>query len=369
MKIALIGPAHGHNIQPFLKYLNGLTSNNAVDFFFHGKDSFSEEYKNLNFIKIFTVNSLKTSLSNVSQYDVIWLMGGGRLVYIIPFFFLFTKAKCKTILHVWSESLPRLANKNSLKGRFTAFFLSFFNLINCNWYGTSKILETKFPKTTVVNPLGLTMDYFKEATNPDVEILKLIKLVDNDTYNFYYPKSFTESSRHDIIINAAADLKTESIKSFKIYFWEGNVVDDQRKKEMIALIKKHNLQDVVILLKKVKFFSFEDINLLWKKMDCGLQIAQFDQLSNTIFEPLINKKDLIISDIPPYHFISDFFDFKLPLTPLKIDAVKEQMKLKIQGKNRASDLEKQNRLEKIKEKYIFEKSLSNFLLKLENQEF
>jgi len=187
--------------------------------------------------------------------------------------------------------------------------------------------------------------------------------VDSESYNFFYPKSFTYSSRHDLVIEAVNILsRKDEVARFKVYFLEGNVVDETRKSELIEMIAKYNLQDVVILLPNVAYFSAPELNVIWKVMDCGLQMAEHDQLSHTIWEPIVNGKDIVISDIAPYRYIETYFGFCLPLTPLNVYDVVNVMTGMINGENRASDKVKMSRIDHLKACYDFE---ANFRLILD----
>ncbi|WP_299764744.1 hypothetical protein [uncultured Dokdonia sp.] len=362
MKIAMIGPGYGHNIKPFLDYFETDISH-SLDFYYHTNDFLIEKYEKINFFS--TPKRINYLLKHIKSYDVIWLMGGGRLMYLLYFILLFKKKKSHAILHIWSEDLPRSIMQKSFMGIFKKIMVSNFTIINCNWFGTANIFKGKIKNKVQVNALGMVNDYFLDIDSPDRDLKKILDKIDNNTYNFYYPKSFTKSSRHDLVIEAANILKEKNKLNFKIYFWEGNVVDIAFKKNVLNLIDKYDLSSYVILLKKDKFYSTEEFNLLWGKMDCGLQIAEYDQISNTVFEPLINEKDIIISDIEPYRYLEHYFGFKLVLTPLKTKDIAIRMEGMITGKMRTDIKEKSDIKKSILEKYRFETNFNSNLKKLE----
>ncbi|CAM1366727.1 putative Glycosyltransferase [Tenacibaculum sediminilitoris] len=362
MKIALIGPGYGHNIEPYLNSLNN--SNHEVDFYFHNKSIFELKYKNIQYFKL-PLTFIKLFFL-VRKYDVIWLMGGGRLLYLVSFLSFFKKGKCKLVIFPYSEVLPRRTTEESFSGKITLLALSRFTLIHCGWFGIADLLHPKLKKKAVVHPMGLNRFYYKSTDNPDPDIVRLLEKVDKESYNFYYPKSFTRASRHDLVIEAVNELiKEEDFPDFKVYFIGGNAEDIERYNELIYKIGSYKLENKIIVLKKEKFFKTEDINLLWSRMDCGLQIAEHDGISTTIFEPLINKKELIISDIPPYKYLKSYFGFELELTPLNTNSIKNAMKSKVNGVNLINSLEKEKIHNIIKEKYSFETNINKLLLRFE----
>lgn len=363
MKLALFGPGFGHNIEPFLDHFNSKTSIEC-DFYYHGMNSFNKKYTGLNYFSI--KKNLIQFVSNVSKYDVIWLMGGGKLMYLLYILLYFRKKKSTTVIHIWGEQLPLRAISNNLYGKITSNILRTFDIINCNWYGTADILRPNFKDKVQVNVLGLSDLYFNPPENIDPEIIKMMSLVDETTYNFYYPKSFLSVSRHDLVVEAVNILRNRSLDNFKVYFTEGNANNIERQNEIRGLIHKYDLQEYIIILDRVKYFDTQNFNLLWGKMDCGLQIAQHDQLSNTIFEPLINKKELIISNIAPYQYIEEFFGFHLELTNLDMFDLALAMENKITLKSQTSDSEKELILNLIKERYTFKTNFETTFNKVLN---
>lgn len=363
MKIALIGPGYGHNIIRYLKYFDE-QKEHEVDFYFHNKDAFSKEYSNLTFLAV--PKKLIFLFRNARKYDVIWLMGGGRLVYVIALLKLFMRYNSKLVISPYGEDLPRRSTEKNFKGFITTKALLRFTHIHCGWYGIADLLNPKLKSKILLHVTGLNEDFYKISNNPNEEIEKLMNLIDNNSYNFYYPKSFLNVSRHDLVIEAVYRLKSEKLlPPFKVYFFGGNSIDNERYDYLISLISQYNLKNDIIILPKNIFFKTVDLNLIWSKVNCGLQIAQWDGLSTTIFEPLINGKELIISDIPPYRYLQSYFGVNFELTSLTAEAIAEEMRKKILGINTKSEEEKSKIKEVIQEKYSFEKNIEKLLLRFE----
>lgn len=362
MKIAVIGPGYGHNIEPYLKFLN--SSGHIIDFYYHNRSTFESKFDRINFIKL--SSSILKLFVSANKYDIIWLMGGGRLIYIVSILKYFIGSKTKLVIFPYSEELPRRTTEQSLNGRITLMALSNFTLIHCGWYGLADLLNVKLKDKILIHPMGLSESYYKTTKSPDLDIFKLIDKVGDDSYNFYYPKSFTMSSRHDLVIEAVYQILSEgNIPKFKVYFIGGNVEVEDRYNQILKMISEYSLQNEIIILNKEKFFKTEDFNLLWNKMDCGLQIAERDGISTTIFEPLINKKELIITDIPPYRYLESHFGFKIKLTSLDTSSIAESMKNKILGINLNNIEKKEKTYNIIRDKYSFEKNIESLLEKFE----
>ncbi|QTD37306.1 glycosyltransferase [Polaribacter batillariae] len=362
MKIALFGPGHGHNMYSFISYFDK-DSRFEVDFYYHGDNQFEKEYNKLNYFKF--SKKFLYFVFNVRKYDFIWLMGGGRLIYLLFIPLLFKKKKCVTILHIWGETLPLRAVSDNIFGKFTRFLIKYYEVINCNWYGTAEILKKKIKNGSVkVNVLGLSEEYFLKPNPVDQEIIKLKKKVSKNSYNFYYPKSFLSVSRHDLVVEAVKILKMQNLPAFKVYFIDGNAVNIERQNYIKDLVKKYDLSETVILLERVKYFDTKNFNLMWEVMDCGLQIAEHDQLSNTIFEPLINKKELIISNIPPYKYLKKYFGFDFNLVPLDANKIAEEMKKKILNENAKNQEQKERIKNIIIDKYYFSTNFNKALNKM-----
>lgn len=363
MDIALIGPGYGHNIIPYLKFLNG-QKKHSVDFYYHHKDSYSQEYTNLNFLSI--TRNLLSLFFNVRKYNVIWLMGGGRLLYIIALVRFFIRKDCKLVISPYGEQLPRETTEKNIKGWLTLKALSCFTHIHCGWYGIADLLHSKLKSKILIHVMGLNKDFYEVSPNPDTGIIELMGYISNNEYNFYYPKSFLRVSRHDLVIEAVRILKEDkNLPPFKVYFLGGNERDNQRYNELLEQVSSYKLQSDIIFLTKTKFYKTEDLNLVWQKIDCGLQIAQWDGLSTTIFEPLINEKELIISDIPPYKYLKGFFGFDFNLTPVNASDIAQEMKFKILDINAKSKEEKGAIKAAIKGKYSFENNIEKLLLRFE----
>ncbi len=362
MKILMFGPAYGHNIQPFIDFFENNISFDLT-FAYSGKNDFLASTKNVKFVE-YSKNPLslcKLSLTIKKEYDIIWYHGG----YELNLLFLihsFKNKKTKLILNVWGEHIPRILLKDNAEGKKYFKYYNKADIIQCNWYGIQNLLLQKFQKTKLpVLPWGLDKEFFE---NGDVQINstteKFISSINHHKINFFYPKSFTEASDHRCIIEACRLLNEKGISNFCIYFWSGNVSRGNFEIEAVNNISKYNLQDI-IKIEKHEFLPFYDIKLIWKQMDCGLQIAINDQLSSTLLEPMFLEKELIATNIEPYQLLNNKFpELKLKLIKREPEVLAHEMNEIINGK-RTSETILENRKKIIEKEFNFEKNIQKML--------
>lgn len=363
MNVVMFGPCFGHNIEPFLDFFHK-RKNHKLSFVFTGDNFFfkSKKYSNIKFFKLNfnPVLIFKTIAVIKSKPDLIWFHANN--VYVLLFFLFFRNKKNLFVINVWSEKIPRLILSNSLKGKLWKYALSKGDYIQCNWYGTEGLLKKSLLNSDiVVHPWGLHEDYFKsEYDNIGNIALDFVKNLPKDKIKFYYPKSITFSSDHDAIINAVADLVKKSITNFVVYFWMGNILDKKREKELVDKISKLQLSDF-IKMEKHDYISYNDIKYIWSKMDVGLQIAIFDQLSSTLLEPMLMQKNLIITDIEPYQKLNEIYsNINLKLTSRKPEALSKVINYYIDGGG-SSEQTLLTRKKMVEENFNFSKNLEKSL--------
>ena len=84
-----------------------------------------------------------------------------------------------------------------------------------------------------------------------------------------------------------------------LQFLSGRLEDHRNlKAESHRMIKQLNLTDHIKFVEH-GFLPFADIISIWKAVDCGLQIAAHDALSTSLMEPMLFKKEVIVSKIFP----------------------------------------------------------------------
>lgn len=359
----MYGPAYGHNIAPFLDYFE---HNNefSLTYIYRGKKEFITKYGNIHFFK-YSLNPLKLlSLFKIlhSNIKLIWIHGGYNPLTLAVFYFL-KPSKTIITVNVWNEYLPRTLSKKTLKNLAHKQILKRFNYIQCNWYNTSILMENLGFKNIKVFLWGLDNTFFKkneknvDKLNPFVS--GFLQNLPQDKVKFFYSKSFTISSRHDILVEALHKLKLNGILNFQVYFWLGNVNDQKIYSGIVSIINDFDLHENVHIIQH-PFIDIQEYRTIWEFMDCGLQIAEMDQLSSTFTEPLALKKELIATKIKPYIIFEEKFDLQLNLVELNSDAIYERLKNFILGA-RTSSVEIEKRFSALKNNYCFQQNLQNTL--------
>lgn len=333
MKVLMFhGRAGGHNILPFLEYFNDSTEH-KLTFVYSNDRTYYPEKDKIEYHK-FSFNPKKLfRLSKIigGEYDLIWYHGGHSA--LILFVFSLLRSKNSTfIFNVWNEWLIQKAKRGGIKGKMFQYGIRHADVIHCNWHGTAQVLaDTGWHSNIKVFYWGLQKENFSEHLIPESEETKdFIAQLPVDKVKFFFPKSISPNSRHDLVIQAASKLVNKGITNFTAYLWLGNSNDEELLGEYSLQIKSLGLDENVIL-KKHGFLSFGDMQLIWKQMDAGLQIAANEQLSTTFLEPQFYEKEIVVTDILPYRIYNDKFDVQIPLIPLKTEAVAESMEAIISG--------------------------------------
>lgn len=358
----MFGPAYGHNIQPFIEFFE-MNSSYELTFAYSGQNDFLSTTENIKFVSYSKnpISLLKLSSVIKKEYDIIWYHGGYEL-NLLRLINSFKNKNTKVVLNVWGEHIPRIMLKNDAKSKKYLKYYKKAYIIQCNWYGVQKLLLQNFPEDKLpVLPWGLDKEFFRKSDAPLNPVTqKFIDSVDGEKTNFFYPKSFTEASDHDCVIEAVRILKDKGVYQFCVYFWTGNISRGNFEKDAIEKIKKYQLEEF-IKIEQHEFLPFNDIKAIWEKMDCGLQISIHDQLSSTLIEPLYMKKELIATNIEPYQILlKKSPELELNLIERKPKALGYRMDDFIDG-NTTSDTVLQNRKKVIEKEFNFEKNIQKMM--------
>jgi len=327
------GRAGGHNIMPFLEYFNSSKEHNLTYLYSNDRTYYPKE-ENIAFYK-FALSPLKflRFLKLIRKpYDLIWYHGGHSGLI----FFLFASLRRKKstfIFNVWNEWLIHKAKKGGIKGWLFKSAVKKSDIVHCNWYGTAEVLrETGWNNNIKVFFWGLHREYFATNTNIELEeeTKQFIAALPPQKTKFFFPKSISPNSRHDLVIDAAEELVKNGVEDFVVYFWVGNTNDPELMEKYEEFIRQKGVEEQVKLVRH-GFLPFRDMMHIWHHMDSGLQIAANEQLSTTFLEPQFFKKEIVVTDIPPYRIFNDKFPVNIPLVQLNANDIANEMKKIIKG--------------------------------------
>jgi hypothetical protein len=359
----MYGPAYGHNIETFIEYFQH-HKNYKVDFVFTGDDDFAkdEKYAAINFIKIALYPHLIIQLIFLirKKPDLMWVHASN--IYHLLFLNFFRSKKTILNINIWSEKVPRLAAGNSFKGKLWKYILDKADYVQCNWYGTKKLVNEIVDTEVVVFPWGLHQDYFEDSNKEISKIAQdFVNGLPTDKVKFFYPKSITFASDHVAVVDATYDLVQKGVTNFVVYFWMGNVLDKGMELNLRAKINELNLNDY-INIEQHNYISYSDIKFVWSKMDVGMQIAIFDQFSTSVIEPMLMQKELVITKIDPYIKLIELYPkIALKLTERSAVNISKEMNNYILGE-RSTDEVLNSRAQMVKDEFNFNENLEKMLL-------
>ena len=362
--IIMYGPGYGHNIMPFLEFFNDNDSYKLI-FVYRNNSEFQTKFTNVEFFRYSLKPKVILNFYRLlkCQAKLIWFHGGFN-IFTLFVFLLFKQKKTKILLNIWGEYLPRILLKKNIKSSFYKNVLKHYDFIQCNWFNTYNLLKKTGLKNGLVKFWGLDDQIFREESwkskNTGSFVTDFINQIPDNKIKFFYPKSFSKYSRHDLLIEAVYKIKQDKIENFIIYLWLGNENDKNIFSELSMKIINYNLQDNVKIIEHPFINQFEYWKI-WSFMDCGLQIAEFDQISSTFTEPIALKKDIIATEIESYIIFKGIFEIKLELVPLTIEDLYFKIRKFIEGEKTPYN-ELINRSQKLETKYNFQKNLSQSLL-------
>ena len=360
MKLLLIGPAHGHNIEPFLDYFNK-SNNYSTEIAYSGKNEFSAKYKNIKFLEIEKkTSSIISFAKSIRKVDFIWIHGGYDIRIIALIVFL-KKIKTKINLNFWGEVVPRRITTKSFYSFIYKLLIKRIDFLQCNWYGTYNILEKDFKNKLNMFPWGMEKSFFSRKTEQmSLEAKEFANKISKYKVKFFFPKSTSIYAKHDLVIEAAHLYNQKNInKDYVIIFWLGNSNDEILLSKYESLIEKYKLKDNIII-QRHSFLDFSDIKFIWESVDYGINFVTIDQLSTSILEPMLMKKELLISDIDAYRLLNTKYDLNLNLITNNAESIYLNLKFFIDGLNiNNSMLDYRKKI--IEEEFNFNKNIEKMM--------
>lgn len=359
MKILMYGPPKGHNIKLYLDFFEKYSDEFQLTYVFTGKQRYSfQDFQTIEFIdyKKEWPKFINLLFFRLKTFDLIWTHNWVKF-YVVLLNIWFKPRSTKMNFSVWSEPLPRETHKNTFKGFVYRYIFTHVDSLQNLWFGTYNIIKRKLPNAPLqMIPWGLASMYFNHKDECQTQEAKsFIASLPQEKTKFFWPKSISYASRHDLIIEAAMKLKAKGITDFVVYFWLGNAINEKIFDELLAKLKKSGVENLVKVVEH-GFLPFEDIIQIWKNMDVGLQIASHDALSTSLLEPLFFKKEVIVTNIEPYQLLEKQFDLNLKLIDQNADELANRMEqLIIDSKTSNDELEKRHQI--VATNFNFEKNV------------
>ncbi|MEQ8323351.1 MAG: hypothetical protein RH916_01610 [Vicingaceae bacterium] len=356
-EILMFGPPKGHNIKLYLDFFQKYKNEFKLTYFYSGKKVYSfEPYTDITFVhRLLNILAFLSVFKKTERLELIWIHNWTP-VYVI-LILLFLRRKSKIVFSVWSEPIPRMTLGEGIKAKTYRFIFKKMDFIQCLWFPTYELMKriNSNPKV-VLFPWGLSESYFKHShdTVYSQETIEFVDSLESNKINFFWPKSISGASRHDIVIESCKQLREAGVLNFKVYFWLGNAVKRKLYYKLERQIAKFDLSTHVIFVHH-SFLTFNEIRYIWSKMDVGLQIAAHDALSTSFLEPLFLKKPVVVSKIAPYQIFESHFNLKLDLVELNPSSLKNHMLSYIQGRE-ITNAELNKRSEVISTYFNFEKN-------------
>lgn len=369
INILMYGPPKGHNIKLYLDFFQHNSNTYKLTYVFTGKQRYPlNEFSNITFIdyKKDFFQFLKLVISGFRGFELIWIHNWVKF-YIVLINLWFKNKSVKLNFSVWSEPLPRELYKSTIKGFIYRYIFKNSDSVQNLWYGTYNLINRRLEDVNLqVIPWGLSNIYYNHKDEcVTQEAANFIKELPRNKVKFFWPKSISYASRHDLIIEAAELLKNDGVSNFVVYFWLGNAINPKIFQDLVQLIKDKEVEEYIEIVEH-EFLPFEDIIQIWKAMDVGLQIASHDALSTSLLEPLFFKKEVIVTNIEPYEILKQKFDFEINLINQDKNELKQAMNNLIRG-NKTSEIELEKRHNTVSLNFNFEENIKKQIIAATSQ--
>lgn len=338
IKLLMLGPGIGHNILPWLEFMNELKDYDITFLCssFHFKEN---EFKNIKIVqqslKIKHIFNIRNIFKD-DKFDIFFIQGGNSSLNTLLFVLLiYSKI---SILNIWGESILDRSIHGSIRDRFSYYFLfKKINYILFSWYGTLQKFEKIYPKLqnkTWLLFLGLSKTWFsKEVDPPSSFVQNLLSSLPAEKRICIWPKSLIYGNRFDLVIRALKKLSEnnpELVKKFLLLIWGGNNEDPPYRAEIESFIKENNLENIIEIIDH-PFLEFSDMVHVMNRSDFYINFGNTDQLTNTILEAMLFEKPLAISDIQPYRLLNEKLNLNMKLIPNDVENISNAFKELITG--------------------------------------
>lgn len=313
MKVLMTGPGKGHNVKRFLTWFNEEHEEHSLTYLrYNGADHYDlGEFPNVHFL---APKALFGFIKAIRQADFIWVHNWTNWPYL-RIILAFKKKSTVLNFNFWSEKLILGVLDGSRP--HASFYRKFFaecDVLQTSWFSVKNHVDQLNHPNSQMLRWGFEEDYFTPYEESELSDFtqSFVRDMDADTFYFFVPKSIGFPNRHDLMVEAAAELKKKINQPFKVIFWKGNRTESEVEKQLIHRIEELDLQQVVEIVTH-PFLRNTDMVHIWKHMDAGLQLCDQDQLSTAFTEPLLFERPIIASAIPSYTVFNAHFGVHIPL--------------------------------------------------------
>jgi hypothetical protein len=280
--------------------------NNFYNIIFFKK--YNEMMKTSFLKRFFYLKKIAKKIDEINP-DIIHIHGCYYTYLIKPLFFI--KSEPKIIFNVWGSDF-NLAYFNNLKQKIIMSWLfKKSNLIWANWFAMADNLKNHFPKyiSKIKTILwGIESDIFEKASkDAKNNIIKKYNLKEND-FLMISTKGFVKIANQHKLVNSIKFINPNI--NFKLILHCG-VKNEEMDKILYNIIKENKLSDKVII--SHNFLTNDEIKALFEIANLSFVIPSMDQLTRAIFETILADTNLILSDIKPYKYLKEIYNFNFDL--------------------------------------------------------
>ncbi len=370
MRVLMTGPGYGHNIQPWLEYYENRSPGHQLFFLCN---EFKFERRDFPHIHVLEYGGrrgrlIRTLLSlRKERFDVLYIHGAFSPSHALLLLYL---VNCKrSVVNVWGYSVLERARSAALGKRFLfRHVLGRVDNVFLNWHGTKARFESYFPhlrQKAVLTPWGLHNDWFQggNVREPSEFTRNFLARISPGARVCFWPKSLVRPNRFDLVIAALDRIKSadpDLLGDFVLYIWPGNVGDDAYRSELNAMVRDMQLQRHIVFVDH-PYVAFADMYHLWQRADFGLNIADYDQLSTTVLEPMLLGKDVLLSDIEAYRFLNEEYSLGLELVRNEVEEVAAGLRRMLVGSHRPSQALLDHRRRVVEREFRFDTNVDKIM--------
>ena len=271
-----------------------------------------DEMMKISFTKrFFYLKKIAKKIDEINP-DIIHIQGCYNGYLILPL--IFTKHKTKIVFNVWGNDFNTLYFKKYRHKITINRLMKKADLIWTNWFAMADSLKAKFPKyisKIKTNIWGIEKSIFDKASNNAKQnVIKKYNLKENQ-FVMLYSKGFSESNNQETLLNSVKFIKKNL--DYKLIL-HCSVKNEKMDKILYNIIKENNFEEKVVI--SHNNLSDDEMKGLFEIANLSFVISSKDQLTRTIFETIFADTNLILSNIEPYKYLKNIYNFNIDLVDI-----------------------------------------------------